>query len=166
MFYPVGTQQMRPLGSEGPATGYTSPDLIRDKMNNVDQSAQSLDASVEKNITVENPFRENWHRWLLGWDEFYKEWSGFSPTIYLQSDEVNARVESYANELKGWYADYAKQPGLDGKTVPRPEGQPPGGRAFVPTWAWALGALALAGAGYAGYRYVTKKQGPPSRRRR
>ena len=144
-------------------TGYTSPDVIRDKMANVDQSAQNLDASVEANITVENPFREKWHRWLIGWDAFNAEWSGTAPTIYLHSDEVNARVDSYANELKGWYADYATQKGLDGKPVKKPDGSPPGGPAFVPTWAWILGGLAVAGAGYAGYRYI-QKQGPQGRR--
>ena len=139
-------------------TGYTSPDVIRDKMANVDQSAQNLDASVEANITVENPFREKWHRWLIGWDAFNAEWSGTAPTIYLHSDEVNARVDSYANELKGWYSDYATQKGLDGKPVKKPDGSPPGGPAFVPTWAWVLGAVAVAGAGYAGYRYVQSNE--------
>ena len=147
-----------------PSAGYTSPDVIRDKMANVDQSAQNLDASVEANITVENPFREKWHRWLIGWDAFNAEWSGTAPTIYLHSDEVNARVESYKNELKGWYDDYGRQKGLDGKPVQKPEGSPPGGAAFVPTWAWIVGGLAVAGAGYAGYRYL-QKQGTRGRRK-
>ena len=138
--------------------GFEWPSQIRDHMSRIDSSADQLDQNVQSNVSYETDFRTTWNRWLAGWREFRDKYEGISPTIWTNSEEVSRQTSEYDRELQNWYQAYAQENNpLTGRPLGRPTAVPPGGAPrSIPSW---LVLALLAGGGYLGYRYLSRRDG-------
>lgn len=157
--------------SQPATTGWTSPPAIYEKMRQVNGSAKSLNGDVAANVR-RAAFVTAWNAWFASWSAFFQKYQGtmarFSALTF--TDELFQQVLSYETQLVSWYDAYGREKDGD-KPVPPASGappvpnvpippsrdlpKPPGDEGLVvPWWAWAIGIVVVAGAGYATYRYI------------
>jgi hypothetical protein len=133
------------------------------KMKQIDTSARTLDKDVQANVG-DPVWRSGWDAWLKDWRAYYALTQQLLRKLFsnpFNTDEIDAQVESYREQLNGWYADYRNQKGRDGRTpVPPPKGQPPvkgeeektGTGSSLPWWFWMVSGIAVVGVSYIVYR--------------
>lgn len=150
-----------------PQIGFTAPTVIYEKMRDIQRAAAGLDADVQAHVTSA-VFRHNWDTWYANWRAFFIKYQSTSEKAgaIFYTDDLNRQVETYRLQLLGFFDDYRKQTGTDGKPVPAPSGEPPtrapdesnpiqllpGSGWSLPWWVWMLGGVAAVGAGYYLYR--------------
>jgi len=136
------------------------PSVLYDKMKEIDAAAYTLNSDVLSNIPSSNTsFLASWMTWYAKWKAFYYDRyaSGDAARTanLFRLDELEAQINSYDADLKGWYVSYSQQKGASGEPVPRPIGpgapdplvhpEPGGGGekkgSGMPWWGWGLLAV-------------------------
>lgn len=178
-FWQAPQPQARSVSGQQPATtGWTAPTIIYEKMRQINASAAALNNDINVNVTRQ-AFKNAWIAWFTNWSAFFQKYqSMFQQLAALTfTDPLFQQVLSYEAQLGSWYDNYGRETvtGLPGaaklppasglppqpnvpippsKELPAPP--PPGDGLSIPWWGWALGAVVVAGAGYATYLYVQK----------
>lgn len=154
--------------SPSPATGFTMPTTIWDKMQRIQASAESLNSDVRVHVNRE-AFKAAWDSWLAGWKTFFDKYQGIVNRLgsWTHTDELNKQTDAYGEDLVHWYDGYSREQQPDGTPVPPPSSQPPklppprteeSSGFSVPWWLWMLGGVAVVGIGYYAYKQVKELQ--------
>jgi hypothetical protein len=112
--------------------GYTTPSVTYDRMRQIDASADSLDRDMKAFVSNAQTLAA-WAQWLKGWKTYIAPFNLEDKGAYesaklwavLSSDDIARQVDSYRQQLDGWYLKYAKERLPNGQPVPDPSGLPP-----------------------------------------
>lgn len=146
-------------------TGFTSPTTIYEKMRRIDAAADALNRDILANV-AEGGYRTAWKAWLANWKAFFAKTMDEKIGNVFRSDDLDEEVDAKAAEFEGFRRSYADQRTPAGRPVP-PSSQPTpiplpkpgeGGGSRLPWWFWVGGTIAVAAAGYLGYRYYQEAQ--------
>lgn len=156
--------------------GFTAPELIWERMKQIDVSADNLDAAIKTNIQ-DPSFVTGWSSWLKSWKAMVAKYDGYLArvTALTYSDDLAAQVESERQALLRWERSYKLEGLKQNQTLPNvPGGMPsdpsppppkkPSGwmpSLEVPWWAWALGIGAIAGLGALVYHRIKVTRADP-----
>jgi hypothetical protein len=156
-----------------PVVGWTSPEIIYDKMRSIDSGAKELDVLMRTNVR-EPVVLAAWKAWYAQWLAFFarhqSKYAQFGTLLFMNTDELAGQTEEYRRTYESFRATYALQRDASGNPLPQPSTPIPvvltpgatkkedgsSGGIQIPWWFWVVGGVGVTVGGYFLYKNITR----------
>jgi hypothetical protein len=97
-----------------------TPELIRNRLNEIDANARSLDAQIQADAArIGEGFARGWRTWFEAWREFWTTYAGPDTSWWDRMwGGVTVEAQRFADALEWWRGEYARLAGRPAATPP------------------------------------------------
>jgi hypothetical protein len=97
-----------------------TPELIRNRLNEIDANARSLDAQIQADAArIGEGFTRGWRTWFEAWREFWTTYAGPDTSWWDRMwGGITVEAQRFADALEWWRGEYARLAGRPAATPP------------------------------------------------